>query len=172
MAARKRKTEKVEPAELLIENPVEEEIFDAMDKAIAASAEEVAAEETPAEEPVIEEPVIETVAETQAEAVEETPKPEKRAKTAKKNAEIDAKPEEKSGKVSKSAEKSLEKGEISVFSARIYPSSISKQVKYLAIGKAFIVDTEVHDGRIRISADEAGLKIGWADVEELKALKR
>lgn len=164
--ARKRKTEPVEQTVLDIQNPVEDEIFDAMDKAIAAAAED-AAEEIPAEEPV-----VEAVAETPDEAVEETPKPKKDAKTAKKNTEIDAESEDKSGKVSKSAEKFLEKGEISVFSARIYPSSVSKQVKYLAIGKAFIVDTEIHDGRIRISADEAGLKIGWADVEELKALKR
>ena len=164
--ARKRKNGPVEQTVLDIKNPVEDEIFDAMDKAIAAAAED-AAEEIPAEEPV-----VEAVAETPDEAVEETPKPKKDAKTAKKNTEIDAESEDKSGKVSKSAEKFLEKGEISVFSARIYPSSVSKQVKYLAIGKAFIVDTEVHDGRIRISADEAGLKIGWADVKELKALKR
>lgn len=164
--ARKRKTEPVEQTALDIQNPVEDEIFDAMDKAIAAAAED-AAEEIQAEEPA-----IEAVTETPDEAVEETPKPKKDAKTAKKNAEIDSESEDKSGKVSKSTEKFLEKGEISVFSVRIYPSSVAKQVKYLAIGKAFIVDTEIHDGRIRISADEAGLKIGWADVEELKALKR
>lgn len=163
MAARKRKTDP-EVVEL-IAAPVEDEIFDAMDKAIAASAEDVVEDAAPVE------------------AVEESPKPEKKAKSSTKKSEKDTEPvaepeiapevkpevqpEVKSGKVSKSAEKSLEKGERKVFSARVYPSSVSKQVKYLAIGKVFILDTEVHDGRVIVSTDELGLKRGWADVTDL-----
>lgn len=126
MAARKRKTD--EEVAKTIATPVEDEIFEAMDKAIAASAEDadVLAPEEQKVAPV--------------EAVEESPEQENN---------------------------SLKTGECKVFSARVYPSSVSKQVKYLAIGKVFILDADAHDGRVIVSLDELGTKRGWADVTDL-----
>ena len=107
-------------------------------------------------------PVIEeTPAETPVDVKEE--KPTKKAapkKAAPKKEEPTAAP--------KPAKKALKAGKwIELFAARVYPSSVAKQPRYLATGKCFILDTEKHDGRIQVALDESGEKRGWADVDEL-----
>lgn len=67
----------------------------------------------------------------------------------------------------KPAKKSLKTGLHKMFAARVYASSVAKTPITLAIGQCFIIDTEEHDGRIRVSVDELGTKCGWADIDEL-----
>ena len=141
--ARKRKVDITDAA------PIEDVIFSEMDAAIEASVETAdavadsvdAAEETAApEEPVAEEP--EKTAE--AEVVESSPTKKKESP--------------KSG---------IKLGEMKMFSARVYASSVAKQVYFLAVGRVFVIDTEEHDGRVRVALDELNSKVGWADVSEL-----
>ncbi len=113
-------------------------------------------------------------------AVEEKPAkkatPKKESKTAEepKAAPVTETPAEVEKPVEKKAapklsKKSLKAGQkLTIFAARLYPSSVAKTPKYLATRECFIIDTDEHDGRIRVSADESGTKIGWADLNDLK----
>lgn len=126
--------------------------------------------ETPA--PV--EEVIETSVETPVDFVETAP--EQEVVVEKALAEVveevkePAKPKsEKKEKAQKAEKKSkLSVGTKDLFAARIYASSVAKTPIALAQGTIYIVDTEEHDGRIRVALNELLEKIGWADISEIE----
>ena len=128
-------------------------------------------EETPAEIPVdieVEKPAKKAVPKKAAPKKESKPAEDVKAAPVTETPEDVEKPAEKKA-APKPAKKSLKAGQkLTIFAARLYPSSVAKTPRYLATGECFIIDTDEHDGRIRVSADEAGTKIGWADLNDLK----
>jgi hypothetical protein len=154
--ARKKKVTVEGTAEII--TPEVESVPEQLDIVEAAPAETIAepvAEKV--EEGVTEiatEPVTEDTPEPVAEPVED-PKPVKEEPKVKKTVKADKK-------------HSLSVGTKELFAARIYPSSVAKKPIALAQGTIYIVDTEVHDGRIRVALNELLEKIGWADISEIE----
>jgi hypothetical protein len=147
--ARKKKT--AETASALIDvvetpAPVEEVIETSVETTAETPVEVI---ETAAEQEV----VIETAPEAVVEEVKETPKPK-------------AEKKEKAPKADKKSKLSV--GTKELFAARIYASSVAKKPIALAKGTIYIVDTEEHDGRIRVALNELLEKIGWADISEIE----
>ena len=122
---------------------------------------------------VVENPQPEVAVEIKEDPVEVKPEiPEKSAEKEKSEPEKVQEAEEISAPVApttkkESPKKGIKLGEMKVFSARVYASSVAKQVYFLAVGKVFVIDTEEHDGRVRVALDELNSKVGWADIEEL-----
>lgn len=130
--------------------------------------------ETPAPVEETIETSVETTAETTVDVVEAVPEQEVAIETA--PAEVveevkePVKPKsEKKEKAPRAEKKSkLSVGTKELFAARIYASSVAKTPIALAQGTIYIVDTEEHDGRIRVALNELQEKIGWADISEIE----
>ena len=148
MARKKKVDVDVKPVEQVVAEEVKEEAASALFDEAPAEVGADAPADVPAESPA------DVPAEPPADVKVEEPSPKKADKKTDKKAD-----KKKSG---------LAVGTKELFAARIYASSVATKPIALAQGTIYIVDTEVHDGRVRTALDENLTKIGWSDVSEIE----